>query len=134
MYGLIASAVQLTRDQVPELGRFETGAGDGSMPGQNLKMVRFVCFLVGFLPFFTSSALAQAFGVSNVPVQVISTDVVALAGKVQFTVSSGTAGAGFIVLAYGGVEISNTTSSGIAVSARWRAHEVAGGHVPDLKW
>jgi len=86
------------------------------MPGQNLKMVRFVCFLVVFLPFFTSSALAQAFGVSSVPVQVISTDVVALAGKVQFTVSSGTAGAGFIVLAYGGVEISNTTSSGIAVS------------------
>ena len=48
--------------------------------------------------------MAQAFGVSSVPVQVVSTDVVALAGKVEFTVSSGTPGAGVVVLAYGGVD------------------------------
>ena len=44
MYGLMASAVQLTRDQVPELGRFETGAGDAPMPSQNLKIVRICLF------------------------------------------------------------------------------------------
>ena len=112
----MASAVQLTRDQVPELGRFETGAGDAPMPSQKLKIVRIVCFLVVLLPFFTSSAAAQAFGVSSSPRQVVSTDVVALAGKVEFTVSSGTTGAGVIVVAYEGVTISNTTSSGITVS------------------
>ena len=86
------------------------------MPSPIWKIVRILCFLLVFPPLLTSSALAQAFYVASVPVQVVSTDLVALTGKVEFTVNSGTTGAGVIVLAYDGVTISNTTLSGITIS------------------
>ncbi|MEE2839113.1 MAG: hypothetical protein VYC91_01140, partial [Acidobacteriota bacterium] len=86
------------------------------MPSPIWKIVRILCFLLVFPPLLTSSALAQAFYVSSVAPPAVSTDLVALTGKVEFTVSSGTTGAGVIVVVYDGVTISNTTSSGITIS------------------
>ena len=83
------------------------------MPSRCFKIV---CVLVVCLTLPTSSVVAQAFSVSSVPVEVVSTDLVALAGKVEFTVSSGTTGSGIAVIAFSGATIANTAASGITVS------------------
>ncbi|MDA2933641.1 hypothetical protein MYX82_04800 [Acidobacteria bacterium AH-259-D05] len=77
------------------------------MRSQSLKIV---CLFAIFLISLTSSAVAQVFQVSSAPTAAATTELVALAGTIEFTVTSGTTGAGSIVVTFNGVTIANTAS------------------------